>query len=82
MSTRTFPTPAEDRSSTAAQLYRLAPTSPLRALAFWLAVLLPFLHVPLLVAGVGAPGRLPAYLGLVGLNAVALVVGHSYEVEP
>jgi hypothetical protein len=79
MSTRTFPAP--EGQSTAAQLYSIAPTSPVRAIAFWLAVLLPFLHVPLLAAGVGTPGRLPVYLALVGLNAAALVVGHGHEVD-
>jgi hypothetical protein len=54
------------------------PRRHVRTLAFWIAIALPFLHVPLLLAGVGSPARLQAYLGLLAMNVVALRVGHDY----
>ncbi|WP_338741997.1 hypothetical protein [Haloplanus salilacus] len=51
---------------------------PVRFVAFWLATLLPFVYLPLLATGVVATHRL-GFAGLVGLNAVAFVVGHSYN---
>lgn len=50
----------------------------LRALAFWSAVVLPFLHVPLLSGGLTTTGERNAFLVLLALNAVALYAGHSY----
>jgi hypothetical protein len=50
-----------------------------RTLAFWLAVTLPFLHVPLLVAGVDSPARFGTYLGLLAVNVLALAVGHNHR---
>lgn len=46
---------------------------------FWAAVVLPFLHVPLLLAGVETPAETVAFAGLLGLNLVALVVGHRHR---
>lgn len=46
--------------------------------AFWLATLLPFVYLPLLATGLVSTHRL-AFGGLIGLNAVAFVVGHSYN---
>jgi hypothetical protein len=51
---------------------------PVRFVAFWLATLLPFVYLPLLATGVAATHRL-AFAGLVGLNAVAFVAGHSHN---
>lgn len=53
-----------------------------RAAAFWLAVMLPFLYVPLLAAGVGTVGARRALLLLVGLNGVALYVGRGHRAAP
>lgn len=50
---------------------------PLRFVAFWLAVALPFLYVPLLVGGLDGE-QVSAFGFLLALNAVALVVGHGY----
>lgn len=50
-----------------------------RATGFWLAVVLPFLYLPLLLRGFGGRGELLAFAGLVVLNAVALFVGHEYR---
>lgn len=50
-----------------------------RAIAFWLAIALPFLYLPLLVGGFEARAEMFAFAGLVVLNLVALVVGHEYR---
>lgn len=48
-----------------------------RGLAFWTAVVLPFLYLPLLVGGL--PGQEGLALGgLLVVNIVALVAGHDY----
>jgi len=50
---------------------------PLRFVAFWAAVTLPFLYLPLLVGGLD--GSEPLVFGsLLAANAVALVAGHGY----
>ena len=50
----------------------------LRALAFWSAVVLPFLHVPLLATGLTSTGERYAFVVLLALNAVALYAGHPH----
>lgn len=52
--------------------------APLRFLAFWTAVALPFLYVPLLVGGLDGQ-QTTVFVGLLLLNAVALVVGHEHR---
>lgn len=49
----------------------------LRALAFWTAVVLPFLYLPLLLEGLTGQEWI-ALGGLLAMNVVALVVGHEY----
>ena len=50
-----------------------------RTVGFWLGVVLPFLHVPLLF-GLGlTESTTPALVGLWGLNAVAITVGAGHE---
>ncbi|MFB6195437.1 MAG: hypothetical protein ABEI80_04640 [Haloplanus sp.] len=51
---------------------------PVRFVAFWVATLLPFAYLPLLATGMVTTHRL-GFAGLVGLNAIAFVVGHSYN---
>jgi hypothetical protein len=51
---------------------------PVRFLAFWVATLLPFTYLPMLATGVVATHHV-AFASLVGLNAVAFVVGHGYK---
>jgi hypothetical protein len=51
---------------------------PVRALAFWVATLLPLTYLPLLATGL--PSADPSsFGGLLALNAVAFLVGHSYN---
>jgi hypothetical protein len=53
-------------------------TTPLRFVAFWAAVALPFLYLPLLVGGLEG-GQLTAFASLLGVHLLTLVVGHGYH---
>jgi hypothetical protein len=57
---------------------RTAVWRPVTALAFWLAVVLPFLHVPLLATGLDSADAVTAFVALLGLNVLSLVVGHPH----
>jgi len=48
-------------------------------LAFWSAVVLPFLYLPLLVYGLRSSSIVGAFVGLLTLNVVAAVIGHRYH---
>jgi len=50
----------------------------LEMVAFWAAVVLPFLHLPLLATGLDSQSTTLAFVLLVGLNVCALVLGHTY----
>lgn len=52
---------------------------PLKWVAFWAAVVLPFLHLPLLATGLDSESSTLAFLALVGLNVLALYVGHPHN---
>lgn len=52
---------------------------PLKGAAFWAAIALPFLHLPLLVTGLESRTTLLAFVALVALNVVALFVGHPHR---
>lgn len=54
---------------------------PIEAIAFWSAIALPFLHVPLLFYGLETTGQVITFLGLLTMNVVAFIVGHSYNSE-
>lgn len=63
---------------------RLAPLQTvlawsIRATAFWLAIVLPFLYLPLLLGGLDTQAEQLAFVGLLVLNVVALVAGHEYR---
>ena len=55
---------------------------PIEAMAFWTAIVLPFLYVPLLIAGIDTFERLVVLLGLIALNVLAFIVGHQYHHPP
>ena len=57
---------------------RTAVLSPVRAFAFWTAIALPLLYVPMLSTGVVWEHPL-ALLSLFLLNGVALLVGHGHK---
>lgn len=51
---------------------------PVRAGAFWLAVLLPFCSLAVLAGGIDTTVRSVLFVGLLVGNVVALIVGHGY----
>lgn len=65
-----------DRSVPAAGESLLA---PIRGIAFWSAIALPFLYIPLLVSGLGSASTRTAFVALVACNVVALLIGHSHR---
>ncbi|MEF8791178.1 MAG: hypothetical protein V5A61_13725 [Haloarculaceae archaeon] len=52
---------------------------PVRAVAFWLAVALPFAYLPMLAGGFGSETELLTFGALLAANTVALLVGHDYQ---
>ncbi|WP_135536905.1 MULTISPECIES: hypothetical protein [Halostella] len=64
-----------------AQLDEHTLTTPFQMLAFWSAIALPFLHVPLLATGLSNPSETVTFLALLGLNLVMLLIGHSHKRE-
>ena len=50
-----------------------------RALAFWLAVLLPLGYLPLLATGIESASAALTFVALVAVNVCALVVGQPYR---
>ena len=54
-------------------------TGPLKRLAFYAAIVLPFLHLPLLATGLQSETVTIAFGTLLVLNVAALAVGHYYD---
>lgn len=52
---------------------------PIEAAAFWTAIALPFLHVPLLWRGIQTNQEVAVFFGLLLLNIVAFVIGHGHK---
>lgn len=52
---------------------------PAQFLSFWVAIALPFIHLPLLTQGLGNPQVTLVFLGLLGVNILALYAGHDYN---
>lgn len=46
--------------------------------AFWVAIGLPFISVPLLLSGLGTAGETMAFLTLLFANVLALIAGRGY----
>jgi len=51
--------------------------STIRGVSFWSAILLPLVYLPLLLGGLG-PETGYIVIGLLGLNLLALFVGHNH----
>jgi hypothetical protein len=68
------------RDSRAAQLTELV-RRPVEAMAFWAAIVLPFVYLPLLVGGFDDTTSLLLFVGLVAANVLALFVGHDHKRE-
>ena len=52
---------------------------PAQFLSFWIAIGLPFVHLPLLSQGLGDPSVTLAFVALLAVNVVALYLGHGYN---
>lgn len=52
---------------------------PTQFLSFWVAIALPFVHLPLLAQGLGDPQVTFTFLALLAINVFALYVGHGYK---
>ena len=52
-----------------------------QAFAFWTAVGLPAVYLPLLATGLNATWQQLLLIGLLVLNAVMIVLGHQYRTE-
>jgi|AntRauTorcE11898_2_1112593.scaffolds.fasta_scaffold13134_2 hypothetical protein len=54
---------------------------PIQAIAFWSAITLPFVYVPLLLMGLDTRRRAGAFAVLMLAHVVALLLGQSYRSE-
>lgn len=54
-------------------------TEPLSAIAFWMAIAIPALYVPLIATGIEGLDGLGLFFGLFALHLVSLYVGRSYR---
>ncbi|WIV65746.1 hypothetical protein [Natrialbaceae archaeon AArc-T1-2] len=82
LSDDTVPPSGADADSEPSHLYSRFVDSirgPIRFLAFWTAIALPFVYVPLLVRGLENPTVTVAFLTLLVVNSLALYVGHDYN---
>jgi len=52
---------------------------PVKRIAFWLAIVLPFIHLPLVATGLDSQSLTLAFLALVALNVVAIFLGHTHR---
>ena len=52
---------------------------PAQFLSFWVAIALPFIHLPLVAQGLGNPQITLTFLALLAVNVFALYVGHGYK---
>ncbi|PCR92545.1 hypothetical protein [Natrinema ejinorense] len=52
---------------------------PAQFLSFWIAIALPFIHLPLLAQGLGDPTVTLTFVVLLAINVLALYAGHGYN---
>jgi hypothetical protein len=67
--------------SVLARIDNHALTTPFQMIAFWSAIALPFLHVPLLVTGLSNSSETLTFITLLGVNLLMLLFGHSHKRE-
>lgn len=89
MSTLTRPSPADasDDGSVLQYVREVISDHPptesargaIQASAFWAAVALPFVHLPLALSGFSSMTEASVFLGLLALNVVALALGHGHR---
>lgn len=51
----------------------------IRALGFWAAIVLPFLHIPLLATGLSSRSEAIAFTMLLAANIVAIRIGYRHR---
>lgn len=56
---------------------RTVAVEPIKAAAFYSAIVLPLVYLPMLAGGIST-GKLTVLVGLLLANAAALVLGHDY----
>jgi len=78
MSTETIRSDRTTAPSVPARLLRTT-LRTVTAIAFWLAVALPFCYLPLLATGLDSATTQSAFGVLLALNAVCLVFGHAHN---
>lgn len=78
--TEHLPPTRSDTASLLEQAWDLL-TRPVTMLAFWLAVLLPLVHVALLISGLNSTGDYLMLGGSLMMNVGALFLGHGYGQE-
>lgn len=82
MSSRPIDLPTLERPNVALPEVSESVVTPVTGVAFWAAVALPFLHLPLLLAtGLSAKPYTNAFVVLLCANVVALLVGHTHYRE-
>ncbi|UWG48587.1 putative membrane protein [Halanaeroarchaeum sp. HSR-CO] len=52
---------------------------PIEAIAFWAAVVMPFVYLPLLLTGLETSSEQVAVVALVAVHVLSLVVGKRYS---
>ncbi|MFB6094201.1 MAG: hypothetical protein ABEJ77_04595 [Halanaeroarchaeum sp.] len=52
---------------------------PIEALAFWAAVVMPFVYLPLFLTGIGTGAEAVAFAALIAVHALALIGGRRYR---
>ncbi|MEY7850354.1 hypothetical protein AB7C87_14280 [Natrarchaeobius sp. A-rgal3] len=72
--------PETDHKSGSRRLVRSL-KGPAQFLSFWVAIALPFVHLPLLAQGLGDPQITLTFLTLLSVNVLALYVGHGHNQE-
>lgn len=53
----------------------------LEGVAFWTAVVLPFIHLPLLATGLDSASVAVAFAALLAVNVVAVVLGQPHHAD-
>lgn len=74
-------TDGQDTGQHALERYFPSIAKPIRITSFWLAIVLPFFYVPLLVTGLSSGTETGIFLSLLVFNLGALYVGHSYRTK-
>jgi hypothetical protein len=67
-----------DETGSAATTLSHSVLKPAKGIAFWSAVALPFLYIPMLATGLDGTASILTFTALLLANAVALLLGHPH----